>query len=216
LLKNDYDLDLTETQLNEFTRLLRDEIAPELRSFLEDATFDVVAGNLDLDVDEALRKLVTPEHAEMPGATIRSEVLKRRQRRPINRLSEASRGKDIFKYRAVTPAGRLTPKAASVAVRRHEVLLLEGEVMMAVAYTLAAAGYTLLGISDEEFLLELPAARGDRSRTGVDTPARRQRNSSTLGRCGPHDRGDYRAFLVSLVVMMCRDTFALVFWRAPA
>ncbi len=61
-------------------------------------------------------------------------------------------------YRAQSLGGRLTVRAASKAVRRQEVLLTAEEVMIEVAHAVMSAGYSLLGFTHDEFVLEVPSS----------------------------------------------------------
>ena len=65
---------------------LYEEVASELKPFLEDATFDVVAARLGLTADEGLWRLVNVEHPLATGATLRNDLKRHRRRKPVNRL----------------------------------------------------------------------------------------------------------------------------------
>ena len=62
----------------------------------------------------------------------------------------------LLGWMAVTPAGRLIPPDFFIAVRRAQYLATVDEVRKAVAYALVAAGYPLVAVTDEEFVLEVP------------------------------------------------------------
>lgn len=170
LLRNEYNLDLTESDVLRLRNNLVENVAFELRSFLEDGTLDLVTSRLGLTANEGLRRLMNPEFVEVTGPTLLNQLRGRRWRMPVmnqyrQRGSESAPAphppfqksrQELIESRAITLAGRVTRRMKSTAVRRQEVLMAVDEVMLAVAHDLRAAGYALMGVAKDEFLLEVP------------------------------------------------------------
>lgn len=139
--------------------MLVHEIAHELGLFLEDATADIVAARLGLNANEEIQRFVSTEHPDATGPTLLKDLQHRRHRKPVMqqlRSASTQRGRqEIYQYRSLTLGGRVTARAASASVRRQEVLMAAEEVMVAVAHDLVAAGYRLLGLAGNEFVLEI-------------------------------------------------------------
>jgi hypothetical protein len=175
LIRNEYGLETLEEQdVKRLQQSLVHKVAHELQSFLEDATADVLASHLGLSANEELRRLVNAEDLDVTGPTLRNDLQKRRQRKPVMRLLQSaavqpgpertSLGRqDVYKYRGLTLGGQVTSRGALAAVRRQEVLLSAEEVMLAVEHELASSGYRPLGLAGNEFVLEVPAAEADPS-----------------------------------------------------
>jgi hypothetical protein len=169
LLRNEYGCqDLNERDVRRLRQILVNDVAYELAPFLEDITSEVVAARLGLTVNEELRQFLNPDHPAVTGPTLRNAL--KRHRRPITRLLRSAQAQsgsrerprtraEWYQYRALTPGGRVTARAASAAVRRQQVLMAEEEVMLAVAHDLAAAGYPLLGLAGSEFVVEMPTTQ---------------------------------------------------------
>lgn len=81
---------------------------------------------------------------------------------------------DLFLIRGRTLGGRFTARGSQAVALQAEVIGSEDDVMLEVAFALTAAGYRLLAVAGEEFLVEVP----DR---GVDAVSGRVREVAATG-----------------------------------
>lgn len=173
LLQLEYGFDdLTEPDVIRLQAALTQGVAGELELYLEDLIFDLVTKRFGLNFNQGLREFIDPDHPEHTGPSLRT-ALRQSKRHPVNRFLKETRTayssdvaepnqlirRALFTYRDASLAGRVTARAASLAVRRQEVLLSEDEVMMSVAHALFAADHLLLGVAGSEFLLEVSVDR---------------------------------------------------------
>ena len=116
LLQNAYGLkDMTEFEVKRLQSILVEEVAYELKPFLEDATLDVVTARLRLGFKEGLRRLLNIDDPDTTGASLRNALKQGHSRHPINRLINehlAATGEDyssmprkrreLFEYRGAS------------------------------------------------------------------------------------------------------------------
>lgn len=173
VLRHEYRLELTEPELLRSRKAMQ-EIVNELYSVTEDGTFDLVTARLGLTARDGVRQFMQPEFPDVAGRTLVNDLQRRRRRKPVMRLVEEADSKlrsgtvptaasrtrtQLYQQRALTLAGRVTCLGATAAVRRQELRMAKEEVMMTAMHELQAAGYGFPGLADDEFVLEIDAAK---------------------------------------------------------
>lgn len=165
-----HDLVLDETTLMRRVECLVEEIAYELKGYLDDDILTRIATYLGLPVIELLRRLNL--HEEDIGAfyaALRNDLVERSPRSAAPRvlwtiIQSSTHGESwaqvterMMRYAAKTLAGRPTPVGHTAEVRRYQYLYAVDEVIKAMAYNVVAAGYRLMAVDDTSLVVEIEA-----------------------------------------------------------
>jgi hypothetical protein len=182
-LQNEYGLNGLSTLRLE--NLLSTKVAWLTGAVLEDDTVDLVAGRLGMTTTDAY-ELLDPDHPETSGAALRNEILRKTGRHSEHHLQHpdqaaASDGspplgpkasKQTLECRALTLGGRMTFRSSQAIVRQQQILLAADEVMLEVAFALAAEGYRVVGVAGDEFVIEHPEATAEEVMPAIEKKAR--------------------------------------------
>jgi hypothetical protein len=172
ILRNDFALeDLAEPDVRRYQQVFVERVTQGLCSFLEDGTPEVINTRLGLGKD-GFWLYEDEKNTGTTGAAVRNALAMRRRRHFVSEFvsgdnprsaSDPQGRKGLYQYRAWTLGGRLTSRAASAAVRRQELRMAVEEVLVAVVHDLCAAGFHVLGMVGDEFLLEVPSDGANRA-----------------------------------------------------
>jgi hypothetical protein len=161
----------TEPRIARLLDFLAGRVAPELQFFWADQTADLLAARLDRPAADLAREQASLRHPATRGAELRNRLLGRRGRAPRLPVGPAApaqpggRRAALIEYRAWTPGARPTVRAGQAAVTHHLVRWAADEVRLEVAFALACtAGYRLLAVAGDEFLVEVPDGEQARAR----------------------------------------------------
>jgi len=143
-LRNDFGLQPPSgVHLQELIRLLGENGLPELAYFWEDAAFDTLVSRENLTYHEGFETHLNTKFVETNSARLRKSQPQK------------------TRYRSRSASGRLTDEGTSARVRRQEVLLLQDEVMIALAHSMRARGRKVVGVTERELVLEIPSPQAD-------------------------------------------------------
>jgi hypothetical protein len=173
LLRHEFGVYLEEPELKRLRRLLIRRVIPEVEQFLEDRGAFLFGARLGLSSDTVIREFYDIDHPETKGSELRNDMANpRRRQKLMSHLrsrgivkdaqgNDLRRNQETLEYRLMTPGGRLTLRASQATAQQLGVLLTADEVMLEVAYELVASGHRLLGLADDEFLVEVPDDRAE-------------------------------------------------------
>jgi hypothetical protein len=180
ILEQDHGVrDVDAAEVQRLSRRLVEDVLSDLRGYFEDDALDVLASGLGLPFNDIISLLPRQEHIETLAVRIRKELADPAKRGKLARAlrraesdgggSPASGGNLAQRWlrrAGVTLGGHVIAPGYCAQTRRCEYEASVEEVRTLVAYELSAAGYPLVALFDEKFVVELPEAAA-RRRTQV-------------------------------------------------
>lgn len=163
-LEQVHGIELEEHEVETLSTVLRDQIAYEIDGYLDDDLLERIARHLRLPVRDVIKQLWPEEHPDTAYAGLRNDLFDRREGRPLWKLLSSAGyvdgGPEEIAQRILfrttrSLGGRVTPRAYPLETRRWEYLFAVDEVLKAVVYALVAAGYRLVALAEEGFVLEV-------------------------------------------------------------
>lgn len=148
------------------------DVVRELRDFLEDNTYEVLARKLGVDKIELEKALWMPDFPGTMGQALRNVLADKRVGEPVwerlRSLAKDGTGREIVEKGKggiaaysllinwpITLSGRVGRPGYCNQPRTTEYLDLADEVMKVVAFKLVSVGYELVAVVDNEFVLEV-------------------------------------------------------------
>ncbi|MCY2987998.1 MAG: hypothetical protein NTY19_09070 [Planctomycetota bacterium] len=174
LLRAEVDPAMGEATVQNLYDNLVHKIHRELEFFLEDTTLETLKNHCDASVSEILDRMSPGEAVpENPGAFLRNFLAGKRDDerfwsmlRPTARgewartVAQRSKGRReayyVLRNSPYTLSGYVGRPAYCTHSRGAEHVLLADETRKKIAYCLAVAGYTLVAVAGDEFVIEMP------------------------------------------------------------
>jgi len=163
-LEQEYDLVLQLKEARLLTAILQNEIAYELDGFFDDDILERIARQVDRPVRDVIEALAPGQWLESMGAALRKDLTARRVKSRLWRFIGQVKSSDdppevladrILFSAARTLAGRVTPRGWPLETRRLQYLSAVDEVRKSVSYAIVAAGFQLVTLEDDGFVIEV-------------------------------------------------------------
>ena len=168
--------DLGEAKVQQLQNVLVQDIHPEFEEFLEDTTIEILAQRLKVSTAELEEHFWKPDAPETMQAALRSVLSGENRGKPVWRklqsLAKSDIGRKIAKGQEggpeayglllnwpVTFSGRVGHPGYCNQSRFTEPQELADEIRKVGVYRLAAAGFHLVGVAGDEFVLEIPESQ---------------------------------------------------------
>jgi hypothetical protein len=206
ILRRDFALDeVEEAQWEGIAKVILNGAVMEMQPFLFYDVAETLAKNLEVPEQAVRQRLgvgrLNPENRprhDYAQSKVQQDLTRRRASPPIRdlvRLSDSTGksedapstdvGKDLLKIAEKSVAGRITSRWYPAEVRRQEWFFLIDDVIKLFAYTLVRDGFRLVGVVEDEVLLEIPLSEAAPSLTEEISSLCQKATQQLLGAAAP-------------------------------